>query len=281
MKWMPERCFAPFATLFATASLAVALVAWDALNPSTTSARPCSNDRPTVVFVHGAFADSSSWNGVIWRLRAEGYPVVAAANPLRGVESDASYVAGLLDSVQGPVILVGHSYGGLVISSAALGKRNVKALVYVAAFAPEAGESAFTLSTKFPGSTLGAALAPPLPLADGTNDLYIQQERFAEQFAADLPLSEARTMAATQRPVTDAALNEAAGTPAWKTIPAWFFYGTQDKNIPAAVQVFMAERAHAQKVVAVRGASHVVMISRPDALARLINDAHASTCQRP
>lgn len=281
MKWMSERCLALLGTVFAIASLAVALVALDAMTPSASSARPCSSDKPTVVLVHGAFAESSSWNAVIWRLRAEGYPVIAAANPLRGVESDANYVAGLIDSIQGPVILVGHSYGGLVISNAALGKRNVKALVYVAAFAPEAGESAFTLSTKFPGSTLGAALAPPVPLADGSNDLYIQQERFAEQFAADLPLSEARIMAVSQRPVTDAALNEAAGTPAWKTIPAWFFYGTQDKNIPAAVQAFMAERAHAQKVVVIRGASHVVMISRPDALVRLLNDAHAATCQRP
>jgi pimeloyl-ACP methyl ester carboxylesterase len=230
--------------------------------------------------VHGAFAESSSWSGVATRLLAEGYPVVCAANPLRGAKSDASYVASLIDSIKGPVILVGHSYGGIVISLAAVGKSNVKALVYVAAFAPDVGESAFTLSGKFPGSTLGGALAPPVPLSDGGSDLYIQQEKFFDQFAADVPMSEAKVMAATQRPVTDAALNEPVGTPAWKTIPSWFLFGGSDKNIPAAVHAFMADRAHAKKVVAIKDASHVVMISHPNALLKLIADANTATSAR-
>ena len=235
--------------------------------------------KPTIVLVHGAFADSSSWSAIIPPLLAEGYPVVAAANPLRGVKDDADYVAGLIDSIEGPVILVGHSYGGMVISNAATGKSNVKALVYVSGFAPDFGESALTLSVKFPGSTLSSALAPPVPLSDGTNDLYIQQGKpFEEQFAPDVPASEAKLMAAIQRPGTDFGLNESAGAPAWKAIPSWFVYGALDKIIPAALHAFMAERAHAKKTVPVRGASHVVMISHPDAVLKVIGDAIMATC---
>ncbi len=224
---------------------------------------------PTVVLVHGAFADSSSWNGVIPDLLAQGYPVVAAANPLRGATSDADYVASVLAGIEGPIVLVGHSYGGIVISNAAAGNGNVKALVFVAAFAPEAGESAVDLSGKFPGSTLGPALAP-FPLPGGGNDLYIRNDVFQSQFAADVPEAEAVLMAATQRPITEAALAEAAGDPAWKTIPSWFVYGELDKNIPAAAQVFMAERAGAKGTIEVPGASHVVMISRPQAVTDVI-----------
>lgn len=228
--------------------------------------------KPTIVLVHGAFADSSSWEGVTRLLLAEGYPVIAAANPLRGLQSDADYVANILNSIEGPVVLVGHSYGGMVISNAVQNNDNVQALVYIDAFAPDAGESAFALSTLFPGSTLGDALAP-VALPDGLTDLYIQPEKFHTQFAADVPEDETRWMAATQRPVTDAALNEVSGEPAWKTIPSWFIYGDADLNIPPAVIEFMAERADAWETVVVEGGSHVVMISHPDAVANLIKKA--------
>ncbi|MTV37564.1 alpha/beta fold hydrolase [Duganella radicis] len=229
--------------------------------------------KPTVVLVHGAFADSSSWDGVTARLEQDGYTVIGAANPLRSVKSDAAAVAAVVNSVNGPVVLVGHSYGGSVISAAAAGAGNVKALVYVAAFAPEAGETAVGLSGKFPGSTLGPTLAPPVALADGGKDLYIQQAKFHSQFAADVPEAKARLMAAGQRPITDAALNEAAPAPAWKTIPSWFVYGKADKNIPAAALEFMARRANAKKTVAIAGASHVVMTSHPAEVAQLIEEA--------
>ncbi|WP_307867306.1 alpha/beta fold hydrolase [Variovorax sp. E3] len=173
---------------FTRAVAAVGLMAlagaFATLNASAQTASTAPQTKPTVVLVHGAFAESSSWDGVIRKLEAQHYPVIAAANPLRGVKSDAAYVASVVDAVKGPVVLVGHSYGGSVISSAATGKSNVKALVFVAAFAPEAGESAADLAGKFPGSTLGPALAPPVALADGGKDLYILKNRFHDQFAA-------------------------------------------------------------------------------------------------
>ena len=229
--------------------------------------------KPTVVLVHGAFADSSSWDGVASRLITDGYPVIGAANPLRSVKGDAAYVSSILKSIHGPVILVGHSYGGSVISVAANGNDNVKGLVYVAAFAPEAGESAATLASKFPGSTLGSALAQPVVLPDGSKDLYIDQKKFRAQFAADVPAAKATLMAEAQRPVTEAAINEASGAPAWKTIPSWFIYGKTDKNIPPAAQAFMAKRAHAKKAVEIAGASHVVMTSHPAEVTKLIEEA--------
>ncbi|SFN03202.1 alpha/beta fold hydrolase [Variovorax sp. OV329] len=236
---------------------------------------PAAKDaaRPTIVLVHGAFAESSSWDGVIRKLQAQHFPVIAAANPLRGVKSDAAEIASLVDSVKGPVVLVGHSYGGMVIAEAARDRPQVKGLVFVAAFAPEAGESAGALAGKFPGSTLGPALAPPVALAGGGRDLYILQDRFHDQFAADVPAKAAQLMAATQRPIAEAALGEAASAAAWKTVPSWFVYGDGDRNIPPAAQAFMAARAKSVKTVVVKGASHVVMTSHPDTVARLIAEA--------
>lgn len=236
-------------------------------------AQPARPAKPTVVLVHGAFADSSSWNGVISILQRDGYKVVAAANPLRGVRADADAVAGVVKGIDGPVVLVGHSYGGSVISEAAEGRANVKALVYVAAFAPEAGETAIGLTGKFPGSTLGGALAPPVKLTSGGSDLYIDQTRFPQQFAADVSASQARLMAAGQRPIAEAALSEASTAPAWKNVPSWFIYGSKDKNIPPAALGFMAERAKSRQTVEVKGASHVVMVSHAPAVARLIAKA--------
>lgn len=229
--------------------------------------------KPTIVLVHGAFADSSSWNGVTPILQSKGYRVVAAANPLRSVASDASYVSGLVAAIDGPVVLVGHSYGGAVITAAANGHANVASLVYVAAFAPDQGEAAAELAGKFPGGTLGEALAPPVSLKDGGVDLYIDQAKFHQQFAHDVSSTQAALMATGQRPITEAALTEAAGEPAWKRLPSYFIYGSGDKNIPAEGLGFMAERAGSKRTVVIEGASHVVMVSQPHAVAELIEEA--------
>lgn len=242
-----------------------------------TNSAIAQDSKPTIVLVHGAFAESSSWNGVLSQLIPKGYPTVAVANPLRGAEVDADYVAGVLQGIEGPIVLVGHSYGGMVITNAVDDNENVKALVYVAGFAPETGETAVELTGRYPGSTLGPALAPPVELPDGGKDLYIQQDKFHAQFAADLPTSDTQLMASTQRPITEAALNEASGAPAWKSIPSWFIYGERDLNIPAEAQAFMAERANSKETVAVSGASHVVMVSHPDAVAELIEHAAADS----
>jgi pimeloyl-ACP methyl ester carboxylesterase len=232
-----------------------------------------AGDKPTIVLVHGAFADGASWNGVTSILRKQGYPVVAVANPLRSVHGDASYLGDVLHTIQGPVVLVGHSYGGLVIGETATSGHDVTGLVFVAAFAADTGETAATLSAKDPGSTLGPALAPPVKLADGNVDLYIRQDLFPEQFAADVAKEEAALMAASQRPVTELALNDPAKHASWKTTPSWFIYGDADRNIPASVLGFMADRASSRKTVVMEGASHVVMVSHPRAVAELIIEA--------
>ena len=233
----------------------------------------------TIVLVHGALADSSSWDGVISKLQADGYTVIAAPNPLRSLPSDSDYVSDIVRNVQGPVVLVGHSYGGSIITNAATSAGNVNALVYVAAYAPEAGESAFDLTGKFPGSILAAALAPPVALADGAHDLYLQQEKFRPVFAADVPEKQVKVLAATQRPVTDVALKGASGAPAWKSIPSWFVYGSADKVIPPAAHAFMAQRAGAKDTILVKGAPHLVMISNPSAVADLIEKAAVETAK--
>jgi len=253
------------------------LIALVSCMPSLAFAGDAKMKRPTVVLVHGAFADSSSWDGVITPLLAEGYPVIAASIPMRGLKSDADYVAAIVKSIDGPVVLVGHSYGGAVISNAVQDNRNVEALVYVAGFAPLSGESGSQLSARFPGSTLGPTLAPPVALPDGSKDLYILQKEYPSQFAADVALNQAERMAVTQRPITESALNEPSGSPAWKSLPSWFIFGSLDKNIPAAVHTFMAERAGAKGIVKIDGASHVVMISHPDAVVRIIEQAAGST----
>lgn len=228
--------------------------------------------RPTIVLVHGAFAESAGWSGVITKLEAAGYRAIAVPNQLRSVASDAASVAAVLRTIEGPVVLVGHSYGGPVITEAAVGQPNVVALVYVAAFAPDVGESALSLSAMFPGSTLGDALLP-VELEDGGQDLFIQAEKFHHQFAADVPATEAALMAATQRPVTYAALAEPTVGTAWKTLPSYFIYGSADLNIPAQVQAFMADRAGARETRVLEGASHAVMVSHPTEVATLIIDA--------
>ncbi|MEU2033736.1 alpha/beta fold hydrolase [Nocardia amamiensis] len=257
----------------AAGSLAVACTA-----STTTHAGPTPDaPRPTIVLVHGAFADGSSWNDVVDKLRKERYPVVAAANPLRGPAADATTLRGLISHIDGPVVLVGHSYGGSVISTAAAGLDQVKALVYVAAFLPAPGETALELTGKFPGSTLPSTLDPvPFAGPDGSpgTDLYIQQDKFHDQFAADVPADRAALAAAAQRPILQAALEEKATVAAWDGKPSWDVVTTQDRNIPVEAQRFMAERAHA-KVTEV-AASHSVAVSHPDVVADVIEQAAQS-----
>ncbi|WP_280465195.1 alpha/beta fold hydrolase [Nocardia brasiliensis] len=226
--------------------------------------------KPTIVLVHGAFAESASWNGVIDRLNQQGLANIAVGNPLRSVQGDADAVRGVVASINGPVVLVGHSYGGQVISQ--IDDPKVKGLVYVAAFAPEEGETIGELSGKFPGSTLGETLNK-VTLADGSTDLYIQAEKYQKQFAADVPDAQAALDARTQRPLNDRALNGKSGAPSWKTLPSWFVYPDADYNIPVAAHRFMAERAKPRATVEIPGASHALTVARPDAVAEVIIDA--------
>lgn len=238
--------------------------------------------RPTLVLVHGAWADGSSWNDVTRRLQHEGYTVNAIPNTLRSIAADASYVANFLKSVQGPIVLVAHSYGGAVITNAAFGNPNVKALVYIDAFVPDQGESPFQLVNIPPPSgqdkscvagdsatTFTAVQYPGAP--QGDVDLYIKPELFPTCFADDLHARQAGLLAASQRPVTLSALLEASGKPAWKTIPSWYLIGTTDKVIPPYLQEFMAKRANAN--ISHSRASHVSMLSEPDDVVDLIEDA--------
>ena len=232
---------------------------------------------PTVVLVHGAFAESASWGAVVEQLQSRRLLVVAAANPLRSVAGDAAYVRDVIDGLGTPVVFVAHSYGGMVITEAAVGNDAVVGLVYVAGFAPDHGESAFQLSTMFPGSTLADALLA-YPVSSGGNEFAIRQDVFHQQFAADVPAAEAAVMGATQRPVTEAALSEGlpADTPAWRQLPSWFVFGDQDMNIPVALHRFMADRAGAKASRELAGASHALSVSEPEAVAASILEAVAS-----
>ena len=229
----------------------------------------------TIVLVHGAFADSSSWDPVIDRLLDAGHPVVAVANPLRGLASDAAYVSDRIRSIEGPVVLAGHSYGGAVITNVDPEAGEIAGLVYVAGFAPLPGDTCFHLSTRFTGSTLGDT-AQAVLLGDDTSDLTIARERFREQFAADLPAAQAARMAATQRPISRDALLEPSGLrPLWRELPSWFVFGEEDRIIPKALQHFMAERARAHRTVEIPGASHAVPVAHAGATAHLILEAAA------
>jgi len=230
-----------------------------------------SQPTPTVVLVHGAFAESASWNGVIERLHAEGITSVAAANPLRSLAGDAAYVRDVIASVEGPVLLVGHSYGGLVISEASAGNDQVVGLVFVSAFVPGPGDSAFSLSASAPGSTLGDALDVH-ELSTGGVEFVIRRALFRDQFAADVPAAVAGLMGATQRPVTEAALRDGAlaATPGWADRPSWHVFGSEDRNIPVAVLRKGAERAESRGTTELAGASHATSVSQPEQVAQTI-----------
>lgn len=227
--------------------------------------------KPTVVLVHGAFADASGWNGVAHRLIRDGYPVLAPANPLRSVSSDSAYLASILATLRGPVVLVAHSYGGMVITNAATGNTNVRALVYVAAFMPDRDETLLGLQTRYPGSQLNEAALDFRPYGDGLVDGYIKKEVFRDVFAGDVPRVTTDLMWASQRPADARTLGEPSGTPAWRTVPSWYLVARDDRVLPAAAQRFMAQRAHAQ--VREVSASHVAMISHSAAATDVIKRA--------
>jgi pimeloyl-ACP methyl ester carboxylesterase len=234
---------------------------------------------PTVVLVHGAFADGSSWNGVIERLRAKGVSVIAPANPLRGIAIDSAYVAGVLADIPGPVIAVGHSYGGAVISNAARHAKNVVGLVFVAAFATDEGERLGEVTPTSKDAILGSALVPrQYPSTNGGEpavEFTVDPAKFQEAFAADLSEDEAATLAATQRPVAELGFSDASGAPAWKHVPSWAVVATGDKAAGTDLTRSMAERAGA--TITEVDASHVVMISQPEAVTDVIFQAIAVT----
>jgi pimeloyl-ACP methyl ester carboxylesterase len=232
--------------------------------------------RPTIVLVHGAFAGSASWDPVIRPLRDAGHDVIAAANPLRGLATDAESVSDLVRTIAGPVLLVAHSYGGAVISNVAADAGEITGLVYVNGFAPEPGENCFGLAGMFPGSMVGEATVRPVSRSDGTTDLYIAPDSFHDVFCADVPAPQAALMATTQRPATQEALVEPSGDhPLWKDVPSWFVIGEEDRIIPAALQRFEAERAGARRVIEIAGASHAAAVSQPGAVVDLILEAAA------
>jgi len=231
--------------------------------------------KPTIVLVHGAWADSSSWNGVIERLQALGYTVDAPPNPLSGVSSDSAYLSDFLSTISGPIILVGHSYGGFVITNAATGNSQVKALVYDDAFIPAAGDTPESLSSAMPGSCLTSTALNfvPYPGApSGDADVYVKQSVFPGCFANGLPASEGAALAAEQQPPVASILADTlTTTPAWQTIPSWDVIGTADHVIPPAEQVAMAQRARAH--VTEINAPHLSMISDPAAVTSVIVNA--------
>ncbi|MFE7357000.1 alpha/beta fold hydrolase [Streptomyces sp. NPDC057543] len=230
--------------------------------------------KPTVVLVHGAFADASGWNGVVERLKRHGYQVTVPANPLRGLAGDSAYLADVLKTIKGPIVLAGHSYGGAVIGDAAAGNPNVKSLVYVSAFMPDKGERLADLGTKFAGSDLNTALKPVPSLgSDGKEgtDLYIRSEKFHDVFAADVPSDTAAALAAAQHPISGAAFMEKATAAAWRTIPSWALVATRDKAIAPDLERFEAKRATSHTVEV--DSSHAAMISHPDVVADLIRQA--------
>jgi pimeloyl-ACP methyl ester carboxylesterase len=237
-----------------------------------------AKDSPTVVLVHGAWADATGFDSVIRALQDQGYRAIGFANPLRDLQGDSNYLAELLKTIEGPIVLAAHSYGGAVISNAATGTDQVKALVYLNGWMPDEGESLEQLLGQFEGSLVGPAIRPvPFTGPDGNEgaDLYLDPEQFRDAFAADVDDETARAMAAAQRPFTAAAFGAPSGSPAWKTLPCWYLLGTEDKAIPPDLQRFMAERADAT-IVEVQ-ASHVSFVSQSDAATQLIVQAVEAT----
>ena len=231
-----------------------------------------STSSPTIVLVHGAFADAGSWAAVTELLQAAGASVLAPANPLRGIASDSAYIASVFAQVEGPVLAVGHSYGGAVISNAATGAANVVGLVFVAAFAPDEGEVLSEVEGTSRDSVLGPALLQrTFPTGAGGEtavELYVNPDSFHQVFAGDLPAAQSAVLAASQRPVAASAFDEKSATPAWKTLPSWSVVATGDKAAGADVILSMAERAKAT-ITKLEG-SHVIMISQPQAVADVI-----------
>jgi pimeloyl-ACP methyl ester carboxylesterase len=232
--------------------------------------------KPTIVLVHGAFAESSSWDGVIDPLLDAGHPVTCAANPLRSLAGDAEAVADVVRAVEGPVVLAAHSYGGAVISNVPADAGEIVGLVYANGFAPEAGEHCFQLAAMFPGSRLGPETSQPVSRSDGTTDLYVSTDRFHDVFCQDVPAAQAARMAVTQRPATQEALTEPSGErPLWHDVPSRFVIGEDDRIIPPALQHYMAERARSRRTIEIPAASHAITVSHPGAIAHEIMEAAA------
>jgi pimeloyl-ACP methyl ester carboxylesterase len=230
--------------------------------------------RPTIVLVHGAWADASGFAAQIRALEERGFRAIGFANPLRGLADDARYLADFLRTLDGPVVLVGHSYGGAVTSAAATGNDQVKALVFFSGWMPDEGESIAQIFETSEGSLAGAAIRPlPYRGPDGSEaaDLYLDHDQFRAAFAADVDRATSDVMAATQRPWNGSAFYEPSGPPAWKTIPSWYLLCSEDEAIPPALQRFMAERADAR--IQEVPASHASMVSQPEAATRLILEA--------
>jgi pimeloyl-ACP methyl ester carboxylesterase len=268
---------------FAALAAAAVLTLTVTVAAQAAQAAPPSAPKPTIVLVHGAWADGSSFAPVTTALQLAGYPVLVAPNPLRGVQQDTDYLTAYLQqAVTGPIVLVGHSYGGIVITNAAKNLPNVKALVYVDAYAPDAGETAQTLNEAQPGSLLAVApetvftfVQSPGMTHPGEYDLSIQPDKFKAIIAGGLPSVVTKTLAASQSPVNSYALGTPiSNEPAWKTIPSWFFIGTQDKVIPAAQQRIMAERAGGKITEA--SASHLSMLEKPLQVTQVIMSAAKS-----
>ena len=237
-------------------------------------------ETPTIVLVHGAWADATGFGDVIRALRHRGFTAIGAANPLRHLTGDAAYLADLLRSISGPIVLVGHSYGGAVITNAATGDEQVQALVFVNGWMPDEGESIQQLieSEIFGGSSVPAAIRPvQFKNPDGSDgvDLYLDRDAFPETFAGDVDPETAAVMAATQRPWSAAAAATPSGPPGWRSIPSWYLLGSEDRAIPPAAQRFMAERAKAR--IEEVAASHASMVSQPEAVTRLILSAVEAT----
>ncbi|MGW7422999.1 alpha/beta fold hydrolase [Streptomyces sp. NPDC054813] len=266
-------------------ALAVAVLAALTVVPAHAAdgvAAPPEGRKPTVVLVHGAFADGSSWNGVVQRLQADGYQVIAPPNTLRGIPQDSTYLNSLLKTIKGPIVLVGHSYGGEVISQAAAGLDNVKALVYINAIMPDKGESFASLSGKFPPVPLTNAFQPvPFRNGDGTTgtDVYIQPGKLHATFAQDLPQQQASVLAATQRPIAQSAFTDKLTEAAWRDKPVYVLVGNQDRAINPSLERYEARRAHARKTVEI-DSSHVSLISHPQEVTALIVSAAQNSGQR-
>jgi pimeloyl-ACP methyl ester carboxylesterase len=253
----------------------IALFAATASAHGTSTLKHRDAVKPTVVLVHGAFADATGWSGVIKRLQADGYPVIAPANPLRSLSSDSAYIASVLKQTPGPLVVVGHSYGGAVITNAAAGNPNVKALVYIDAFIPDVGEPTLSLAGK--GSLLATAVeykAFP-PFGKNDVDVYIKKDMFREAFCADVSAKTAALMWAAQRPAAAASGAEPTTAAAWKTVPSWALIGRQDRAITPDALRFMAKRAGS--TIQEIDASHVSMISHPDVATALIEKAAKAT----
>jgi pimeloyl-ACP methyl ester carboxylesterase len=230
---------------------------------------------PTIMLIHGAFAESASWGRVI-DLLSEEHGVVTAANPLRSLATDAASVTDLVRTIDGPVLLVAHSYGGAVMTNVAADAGEIMGLVYVNGFAPEPGENCFGLAAMFPGTMVSEATVRPVPLSDGTTDVYIAPDCYHDVFCADVPDPQATLMATTQRPATQEALGEPSGDdPLWRHVPSWFLIG-EEHIIPAELQRFMAERAGAKRVVELPTASHAAAFSHSEATVSLILEAAAA-----